>query len=251
MKIALIGYGKMGREVEQAALSKGHDISARIDPWAAERTADEISQQSVGTADVCIEFSQPQAAVPNIEKAAQLKRPMVVGTTGWYEHLSQVAAVVRREDSGLVYAPNFSLGVNLFYRVAQAAATLFGRFDDYDVSGLETHHRGKLDSPSGTAKKLGQIVLDHFPRKRRIISECLNRAIEPEEFHLVSLRSGKFPGTHSLIFDSAADTVEVTHIARSRAGFAFGALLAAEWIVGRKGIFTFDQVLEDLLTSMK
>jgi 4-hydroxy-tetrahydrodipicolinate reductase len=249
MKIALIGYGKMGREVEQVALSKGHVITARIDPLSGERTTPHLSPESVSDAEVCIEFSQPQAAVENIEKSARLKKNVVVGTTGWYEHLSRVEATVRQENTALVYAPNFSLGVNLFYRITAAAAALFSRFEDYDVSGLEMHHRKKLDSPSGTAKKLTQIVLDHFPRKTEVVTDCLNRPIRPDEFHLVSVRSGHFPGTHSLVFDSTADTVELTHTARSRAGFAFGALLAAEWVVGRKGVYTFDQVLENLMQA--
>lgn len=251
MKIALIGYGKMGREVEQAAVSKGHAITARIDPLSAQRTAAGISPESIGDADVCIEFSQPQAAAGNIEAAAQLKKPIVVGTTGWYEQLSKIQAVVQQAGNALVYAPNFSLGVNLFYRVAQRAAGLFARFEDYDVCGLEIHHCKKMDGPSGTASKLAAIVLEQFPRKRRVVTECLDRAIHPEEFHLVALRSGQFPGTHSLMFDSAADTIELKHTARSRAGFAAGALLAAEWVVGRKGVYTFDQVLEDLLQPPK
>ncbi|MCI0417707.1 MAG: 4-hydroxy-tetrahydrodipicolinate reductase [Acidobacteria bacterium] len=247
MKIALIGYGKMGREVEQAARQRGHAIAARIDPLSKDGSALEVSAQSIGSADVCIEFTQPEAAVRNVEQTARLHKPLVVGTTGWYEHLPAVEKMVVQEKTGLVYAPNFSLGVNLFYRIAETAARLFHRFEEYDVCGMETHHRRKVDSPSGTARKLSEIVLQHFPRKQRVVGDSLNRAIEPEEFHLVSLRAGHFPGTHSLVFDSAADTVELAHTARSRAGFASGALLAAEWIVGRQGIYTFEQVLEDLL----
>lgn len=247
MKIALIGYGKMGREVEQAARKRGHAIVARIDPIADLGIASEISSQTIGSADVCVEFTHPEAAASNIERVVGLRKPLVVGTTGWYQHLPAIEKRVLQEKTGLVYAPNFSLGVNLFYRVAAAAARLFHRFEEYDVCGAETHHRLKVDSPSGTARKLSEIVLEHFPRKKRVVVDSLNRAIEPEEFHLVSLRSGHFPGTHSLAFDSAADTVELTHTARSRAGFASGALLAAEWIVGRQGVYTFEQVLEDLL----
>jgi len=247
VKIALIGYGKMGREVEQVAQKSGHPIAARIDPVSDLATTSEISSQSIGSADVCIEITHPEAAFGNIEKVVHLQKPLVVGTTGWYQHLAAVEKLVLQEKTGLVYAPNFSLGVNLFYRVAAAAARLFHRFEEYDVCGAETHHRLKVDSPSGTARQLSEIVLEHFPRKRRIVTDSLNRAIEPEEFHLVSLRAGHFPGTHSLAFDSAADTIELTHTARSRAGFAAGALLAAEWVVNRQGVYTFEQVLEDLL----
>ena len=247
MKIALIGYGKMGREVEQVAQRSGHAIAARIDPASKPLTTFEISSESIGSADVCVEFTQPGEAASNIEKVIRLHKPLVVGTTGWYEKLPAIQEMVLNEKAGLVYAPNFSLGVNLFYRVAAVAARLFHRFEEYDVCGAEVHHRLKVDSPSGTARKLSDIVLEHFPRKKRVVVESLNRAIGPEEFHLVSLRAGHFPGTHSLAFDSAADTIELTHTARSRAGFAAGALLAAEWIIGRQGVYTFEQVLEDLL----
>ena len=247
MKIALIGYGKMGKEVEQAARKSGHTIAARIDPASDVAASSEISSQTIGSADVCIEFTHPEAVFGNIERVVHLQKPLVVGTTGWYQHLTAVEKLVVQEKTGLVYAPNFSLGVNLFYRVAATAARLFHRFEEYDVCGAETHHRLKVDSPSGTARKLSEIVLEQFPRKTRVVVDSLNRAIQPEEFHLVSLRAGHFPGTHSLAFDSAADTIELTHTARSRAGFASGALLAAAWIVGRQGIYTFEQVLEDLL----
>ena len=251
MKIALIGCGKMGTEVEQAARNRGHDIAARIDPNSAVGATSEVSFQTIGSADVCVEFTHPEAAFSNIEKVVRLQKSLVVGTTGWYRHLPAVETMVLQEKTGLVYAPNFSLGVNLFYRVAAAATRLFHRFEDYDVCGAETHHRLKVDSPSGTARKLSEIVLEHFPRKTRVVVDSLNRAIQPEEFHLVSLRTGHFPGTHSLTFDSAADTVELTHTARSRAGFAAGALLAAEWIVDRQGVYTFEQVLEEVLGGVE
>jgi 4-hydroxy-tetrahydrodipicolinate reductase len=249
VKIALIGYGKMGREVEQAARKSGHTIAARIDPASDVAATSEVSSQTIGDADVCVEFTRPEAATGNIEKVIRLHKPLVVGTTGWYQNLPTINEMVLEERTGLVYAPNFSLGVNLFYRVAAVAARLFHRFEEYDVCGAEAHHRLKVDSPSGTARKLSEIVLEHFPRKKRVVVDSLNRAIDPEEFHLVSLRAGHFPGTHSLAFDSAADTIELNHTARSRAGFASGALLAAEWIVGRQGVYTFEQVLEDLLGS--
>ena len=247
VKIALIGYGKMGMEVEQVARKGGHVIAARIDPASDVAVTSEISSQTIGSANVCIEFTHPEAAFGNIEKVVRLQKPLVVGTTGWYQHLPAITEIVLEERTGLVYAPNFSLGVNLFYRVAAVAARLFHRFEQYDVCGSEAHHRLKVDSPSGTARKLSEIVLEHFPRKKRVVVDSLNRAIVPEEFHLVSLRAGHFPGTHSLAFDSAADTIELTHTARSRAGFAAGALLAAEWVVNRQGVYTFEQVLEDLL----
>ncbi len=248
MKIALVGYGKMGHEVGSLALLRGHAVVAICDPVADGRTALVVSRESLQDAEICIEFTHPGAVLENIRQVASLQKPLVVGTTGWNEHLSEVQSLVTKEGIGLVYAPNFSLGVNLFYRVAARAAELFNRFEDYDVFGSEIHHRHKVDSPSGTARKLAALILERFPRKRTIITEPLDRPIAAEEFQLVSVRSGEFPGIHSLTFDSPADTIELTHTVRSRAGFARGALLAAEWVLNRKGLFTFDQVLEDLLS---
>ena len=176
MKIALIGYGKMGREVEQIALSKGHSIVARCDPALSQAGAVLVESGNVEAADVCIEFTSPPAVLENIRKIAQLKKPLVIGTTGWYEHLAEAQTLVAANGSGLVYAPNFSLGVNLFYRLVETAAELFNHFEDYDVFGSEIHHRQKVDSPSGTARKLSEIVLEKFTQKKSVISEPLNRA---------------------------------------------------------------------------
>src|SRR5262245_56013737 len=240
----------MGREVEQVALSKGHSIVARYDPVLTPGAQGTAESGSLEAADVCIEFTTPSAVLGNIRIIAGTKKPLVVGTTGWYEQLAEAKAVVAESGSGLVYAPNFSLGVNLFYRLAETAAELFNHFEDYDVFGSEIHHRQKVDSPSGTARRLSEIVLKNFKRKKTVISEPLNRSIRPDEFHLLSARAGHFPGIHSLIFDSAADTIELTHTVRSRSGFALGALLAAEWIVSRRGFYSFEQVLKDLLSSV-
>jgi 4-hydroxy-tetrahydrodipicolinate reductase len=249
VKIALIGFGKMGREVEQLALGKRHSVVARCDPMFSQPGEAMTPSDGLEAADVCIEFTTPAAVLGNIRKIAQMRKPLVVGTTGWYEHLSEAKAVVTENGSGLVYAPNFSLGVNLFYRLVEAASELFNRFEDYDVFGSELHHRQKVDSPSGTARKLSEIVLKKFTRKKKVITEPMDRAIDPGEFHLVSARAGHFPGVHSLIFDSPADTIELTHTVRSRSGFALGALLAAEWIVSRSGFYSFEDVLKDLLSK--
>jgi 4-hydroxy-tetrahydrodipicolinate reductase len=248
VKIALVGYGKMGREVEQVALSKGHSIVARCDP-SLSGASDAVESASMEAADVCIEFTSPSAVLDNIRRIARMRKPLVVGTTGWYEHLAEAEAIVISNGGGLVYAPNFSLGVNLFYQLAETAAELFSHFEEYDVFGSETHHRQKVDSPSGTARKLGEVVLKKFTRKKRVITEPLNRPITADEFHLVSARAGHFPGVHSLVFDSAADTIELTHSVRSRSGFAVGALLAAQWILSRQGFYSFEQVLRDVLSS--
>jgi len=247
MKVALIGYGKMGREVERVAVQRGHTISGRIDPEGLDANQQLISVSALGGADVCIEFTSPGAVLENLRLLAGLETPVVVGTTGWYQHLTEVEKLVRDANIGLVYAPNFSLGVNLFYQIVGKAAELFQPFKEYDVSLIETHHRQKVDSPSGTAKKLSEILRTKFPRKKRIVTGSLNRAIDEDELHVVSLRTGHVPGVHSVIFDSSADTIELTHTVRSRGGFASGAVLAAEWVRDRKGLFTFEQVLTEML----
>ena len=247
MKIALIGYGKMGRAVEQAALERGHEIVARLGSAWGQGTASGNEFPELSDAQVCVEFSRPEAALPNLRRIAELGKPLVVGTTGWYRDLPLARSVVEEKDTACVYAPNFSLGLNLYLQVVERAARLFGSFEDYDVLATETHHRQKIDSPSGTAGRIGEILLEQIPRKRRIVTDSLNRAIAPDELHLLAGRAGHFPGTHSVIFDSPADSVELVHRARSRLGFALGAVLAAEWIQERRGFYSFSRMLEEIL----
>ncbi|MDR1216450.1 MAG: 4-hydroxy-tetrahydrodipicolinate reductase [Treponema sp.] len=256
MKIALIGYGKMGKELEQAIVSRGHEVTAIIDPYAAEKTSllghtIEMSidgSKNLSKADAAIEFSKPGAAFENIKRLSDMRTPTVVGTTNWYDKRADVEKIVETNGSSIVYAPNFSIGVNLFYRIAQYAARLFNAFGDYDVGGFEVHHNEKLESPSGTAKVLVEKIMSEFERKKRVVWETINRPIEDEELHFASMRVGAVPGTHSVLFDSPADGVQITHTARNRYGFAYGALFAAEWLIAkpRRGVFTIDDVLDDL-----
>ena len=246
MKIALIGYGNMGKEVELLALKQGHQIIARVDPIAGDNVFPSITKELLSEVNVCIEFSQPQSTLPNIQKIVESGKPIVIGTTGWYHQIPQAKKIIQDNAVGCVYAPNFSLGLNLFLQIVKTSAKLLHSFDNYDAFVMEIHHRKKMDSPSGTAKIIGDILLEYFPRKQHLVTECLNRKISPEELHLVSARSGHFPGTHSVIFDSEEDSLELVHRARSRAGFAFGALLAAQWIQERKGFYAFEQVLKNL-----
>ncbi|MDE2665298.1 MAG: 4-hydroxy-tetrahydrodipicolinate reductase [Acidobacteriota bacterium] len=247
MKIALIGYGKMGRAVEQAALERGHEIVARVGSCWGRGTASAKEESELNHARVCVEFSRPEAALPNLRRIAELGKPLVVGTTGWYRDLPLARRVVEEGDTACVYAPNFSLGLNLYLQVVERAARLFGSFEDYDVLANETHHRQKIDSPSGTAGRIGEILLEQIPRKRRIVTGSLNRPIAPDELHLLAGRAGHFPGTHSVTFDSPADSVELVHRARSRLGFALGAVLAAEWVQGRRGFYSFSRMLQEIL----
>ena len=237
----------MGRAVEQAALERGHEIVARLGSAWGRGTED----PEIEDAAVCVEFSRPDAALPNLRRIAELGKPLVVGTTGWYRDLSLAGRVVAEKDTACVYAPNFSLGLNLYLQVVERAARLFGSFEDYDVLATETHHRRKIDSPSGTAGRIGEILLEQIPRKRRIVTDSLDRPIAPDELHLLAGRAGHFPGTHSVVFDSPADSVELVHRARSRMGFALGAVLAAEWIRGRRGFYSFSRMLQEILDGQK
>ena len=250
MKIALVGYGKMGRMVEALAKEHGHAVVARIDPYAKDADAKTVAESGfLAEADVAIEFTSPTTALANIRAIAAAGVPMVVGSTGWLDSLDEAVAAVEKAGTSLLWSSNFSLGVNLFYRIAAYAAQLADPFAEYDVGGWEAHHNKKADSPSGTAKTLVERVLASMTRKKRAVYETLDRPPANDELHYPSLRLGAVPGTHSLFFDSAADTIEITHTARNREGLARGAVRAAEWLTRerRRGVFTIDDALADLL----
>ena len=220
MKLAIVGYGKMGKLIEQLAPEYGFTMHAHID------VADDIAKAS--GADVAIEFTTPEAAASNIEKLAALKVPIVVGTTGWLDQRERVEAAIERNKTGLVWSPNFSIGVNVFFRLAQEAARLMADEPSYGAWAWEIHHDTKKDAPSGTMLKL---------------VEDMKAAGYPRNIDVSSNRAGRHPGTHEIGFDSAADTITLRHAARSREGFARGALKAAQWIVGKQGVFEFADIL--------
>ena len=253
MNIAIIGYGKMGKMIEQTARSLGHTITAIVDPFVTETlfgvTINKtIAEACLVSADAAIEITQPASAAANIIALAERKIPTVTGTTGWHERMDEVTRAVEKAGSALLWSSNFSIGVNLFYRIAWYAAQLANNFPEYDIGGFEAHHNKKLDSPSGTAKILAEGVLSKIDRKKKIIWETMNRKPEVDELHFPSLRMGSVPGKHSLFFDSPADTIEITHTARSREGFASGAIRAAQWLTAqkRRGVFTVDEMLKDI-----
>ena len=254
MNIALIGYGKMGKTVEQIACLCGHKISVLVDPVASnaendgKKSFETIAQADFTSVDAAIEFTRPDTAAENIIALAQRKIPAVVGTTGWHNRMDEVKRAVEKAGSSMLWASNFSIGVNMFYRIAWYAAELADNFPEYDVGGFESHHNKKMDSPSGTAKTLAEGALSRISRKNKIVYETLNRKPEPGELHFLSLRIGSVTGTHSLFFDSPADTIEITHTARSREGFASGALRAAQWLTekDRHGVFTIDDMMKDI-----
>ena len=232
MKLGLIGYGAMGQLVGKLAAEQGHEIVVTIDIEGAARSIDDLVNALAGC-DVAIDFSIADAVPKNAESCARADVPLVVGTTGWQTKMNEVRRVVTDNDGALIYGANFSVGVQVFYRIAARAAELFRELDSYDPFVEEAHHKRKRDAPSGTALRL-----------HKIVSEKLGR-----EIPVASTRSGYIPGTHRLGFDSAADQIRLTHEARSREGFAAGALMAARWIIGRKGIYEFSEVFDEIISD--
>ena len=230
MKIALIGYGAMGQLVSRLATEQGHEIALTLDVEDADRSVEDLAKVLVGC-NVAIDFSIADTVPKNAAACALAGVPIVVGTTGWLAQLSEVQRVVSEHNGALIYGANFSVGVQVFYRIAARAAELFRDLDSYDGFIEEAHHKRKRDAPSGTAIQLHKIVAEKLGH----------------EVPVASTRAGYIPGTHRLGFDSAADRITLTHEARSREGFAAGALVAARWIVGRKGVFEFSEVFDEIL----
>ena len=229
LNLALLGHGKMGKTVAQLARQRGFEVKLVLD-IDENQSGQGITAERFRGIDVAVDFTQPSAVVENVERCAAAGCNLVVGTTGWYDRIEEVRKVVAGADIGMVYAANFSIGVQLFYRLSRAAAEIFAHFPMYQPYIHEAHHRMKMDAPSGTAIEL----------KRRV-----QPALKGGEIPVSSTRAGYIPGTHELGFDSEADTVIVRHTARSRQGFAEGALYAARWVVGKKGLFTFADVLQE------
>lgn len=234
MKIALIGYGKMGQLVEQIAQAKGHQITAR---FSRRLGTLEDRLQDLAQIDLAIDFSQAPFVLPHLKLCLSLGKPLVIGTTGWEEQLTTAQEMVHQAHGSCLYAPNFSIGIYLFQQIVNYAASLFQPCHDYDVSGVEYHHKQKRDTPSGTAKALTQNLLHHMPWL--------------QEFTFSSVRCGHIPGTHTLHFDSPNDTLTFTHQARNRQAFAEGALKAAEWLLPRKGFFTMEDMMHPDLSAPK
>ena len=231
MKIALIGHGAMGKLIERLAVEKGHEIAVVIDEADSERTPAEISGKLFGS-DVAIDFTTASAVRRNVEACVAARVPLVEGTTGWNEQLEQIERIVKAGDGAMVYGANFSIGVNLFYRIADFAAELFAKFPEYEVFIEEQHHSRKKDAPSGTALKIKEVVSRHV-----------------DVGDIAATRAGNIPGTHRVGFDGPADQILLEHTARSREGFALGAIMAAGWIVGKKGFFDFSILLDEVPRS--
>lgn len=242
MHLALIGYGKMGKEIERLVTERGWQVDVRIDI-----DTPPVTPAQRKAVDVVIHFAQARTILEDLTPWAEAHKAIVVGTTGWQDQLPKIEALVTKHQIGLIYASNFSLGVNIYYQLVRTAAFLMDQFNDYDAFIQEIHHKNKIDSPSGTALTMGQILLKHLRRKKEMLNEPSHGTIRPEQLHISSTRGGTVVGTHILTFDSSADTIELKHTAKDRSGFALGTLLAAEWILGKKGLFTMDDLFQDLL----
>lgn len=232
MKLALFGNGAMGQLVSARALDEGHEVALVLTSRDAARSADEL-QESLRGLDAAIDFSVADAVFANVSACAGAGVPLVVGTTGWNARLDEMRRVVTEHDGALVYGANFSIGVNLFYRIVAHAAELFGGIEDYAPFIEEAHHSRKRDAPSGTALRLRELLATASTR----------------EVPISSTRAGFIPGTHLVGFDSIADQIQLTHMARSREGFAAGALHAARWIIGRRGVYEFSEMLDETLAE--
>lgn len=236
MKIALIGYGKMGKAIETIALEKGHQIVLKIDI----NNASDFNQENISKADVAIEFTGPHSAFENVMKCLELGIPVVCGSTGWLEHWEVAKDYCEKQHGSLLYASNYSIGVNLFFEINKYVAKLMSSHTDYNVVMEEIHHTQKKDAPSGTAITLAEQVLNFIKQKKQWVNEVSNNA---SDLTIISKRIDPAPGTHTIKYTSSVDDIEIIHTAHNRIGFAGGAVLAAEFLHNKKGIYSMKDVL--------
>lgn len=235
MNIALIGYGKMGKEIEAIAIKRGHTIVLKIDKDNAET----IQSDDLRKADVAIEFSTPDTVVANMKKCILAQLPIVVGTTGWYDHYDMIKNFCLDKQGALFHATNFSVGVNLFFKVNRYLAEIMNKYEEYDVSMEEIHHIHKLDKPSGTAITLANQIIEKMDRKSKWSLENT----DPSALYIKDIREGEVPGTHIIKYHSPIDDIEIMHKAHNRKGFATGAVLAAEFLKGKKGLYSMSDLI--------
>lgn len=236
MKIALIGYGKMGKTIEDLALQAGHEVVLKV----GSQNLEDLTRRNLRQADVAIEFSRPESAFNNIVLCLEAGVPVVCGTTAWLDRLEEAKAICRNKKGALLYASNFSVGVNIFFAVNRHLAAIMHDQPQYDIKVEETHHTQKLDAPSGTAITLVEDILELMYRKNKWVRE---HSTEADEIPIVSKRIENVPGTHEVIYQSSIDSITIRHTAHSREGFAKGALVAAQWIIGKQGFFGMRDVL--------
>ncbi|MCY3975458.1 MAG: 4-hydroxy-tetrahydrodipicolinate reductase [Simkaniaceae bacterium] len=228
MRVALIGYGKMGKAIEKVALLRGYEITARV-------RSGSWDPEGIVRADVCMEFTEPASAVDNISRLARMKKEIVIGTTGWDDRVDTVRRIVEEEGTGAVYGSNFSIGIHLFCACMSYVSRLMDRFEEYDPAGIDLHHKDKKDAPSGTALMIADIVRANMKRV--------------DSVPFTSVREGDVAGTHTVRFDSPRDTLSLSHQAKNREGFAVGALQGAEWLSGKKGLYLFSDFLAQKINA--
>ena len=247
MKLALLGYGKMGKIIEKIATDRKHTIVLKIDY----NNQDELTAENLKKADVIIEFTTPGSVLSNIEHCFEANVPVVIGTTGWYEHLDEVKEKCLQSNSTLLYASNFSVGVNIFFHVNRLLAKLMSNYPYYDVQVEEIHHSQKLDSPSGTAITIAEGIIENLGTKKEWVNiltadgkDADDDNVKNDQLLIESFRIDSVPGTHTVIYDSEVDSIEFKHTAHNRNGFALGAVLAAEWVHGKKGFFSVEEMFD-------
>ncbi|GAB3936392.1 4-hydroxy-tetrahydrodipicolinate reductase [Mucilaginibacter myungsuensis] len=239
MKIALLGYGKMGKIIEQIAIERKHEIVLKIELT----NAADLTVENLKKADVAIDFSTPATVLDNIALCFEAKVPVIVGTTGWYGHLQRIKDECENNGRTLLYGSNFSVGVNVFFHVNKVLAKLMNNYPYYDVQVEEIHHTQKLDAPSGTAITIAEGIVDGLDTKNEWVNVLTAEGapaevVKPEQVLIESLRIENVPGTHTVVYDSEIDSIEFKHTAHNRNGFALGAVLAAEWVQGKKGFYS-------------
>jgi len=247
VRFALVGYGRMGKEIEAVAQARGHELTAIVDPSErGRRVRRRIGKAELSGAEVAFEFTAPASAEENVLALLGCGVPVVCGTTGFSPDLVALARATRKAKRAVVLAPNYSLGVNLFFHLVQEAARLLGTTDRFDPYVVEAHHRGKADAPSGTARRLADLIVEEDPHRWSVQEGVPPGGLPPGAVQVVSVRAGHETGMHTVGFAGEHDRIELTHQARGRGGFAAGAVLAAEWLPGKRGVHGFDRVLQDL-----
>lgn len=237
MKIVLVGYGKMGKAIEEIAKQRGHQIVLTID----QPNLHEFTPENMAAADVAIEFTSPHSAFENVKQCINMHIPVVCGSTGWTDRLKEIETLCLEKKGAFLYSSNYSVGVNIFFELNKKLAALMAPHPEYEVILEETHHTQKKDAPSGTAITLAEQVLEHITRKKKWVNELSDH---PEDLEIISQRTDPAPGTHSIKYSSVIDDIEIIHTAHNRTGFATGAVLAAEFLKGKQGLFTMKDVLK-------
>lgn len=237
MNVALIGYGKMGKEIEKVLINRSHNVTLIIDI----DNADDFNSENLKNIDVAIEFSAPSVAYDNVIKCIENGVPVVCGTTAWLDRYDSVVELAKAKNGAFFYASNYSIGVNLFFEVNKKLAKLMNPYSEYDVTVEEVHHTQKKDAPSGTAITIAEGILEGIDRKEKWV--C-GTTIEPSELEIAAIRRSVVPGTHTVTWESEMDMLRIEHTAKGRIGFATGAVVAAEFLCGKKGVFTMNDLLK-------